>query len=284
METLRTSQGRNRSLESLKHTLSSGSGRESLRALPIEEAITVIDALERVSIKWLALLPANVKQGSREDSPLCTHHQKRFSIMLRKMCRERMWLPPSYTISDELRWIGELPYGGGGSADVWRGAYRGSRVAIKVLRVNSRVDLVSLERVRPFVCIQKLAYPDENGIEILLRSGSVEEIQTPEPATVGGGKKNLASLDDGSRVDGAWYHHGLHYRTSRDKPAKTGEPSARGLKRTLTDIALQLADVARGLKYLHDWPSVHADLKSVSQTPGAAFKCVVLTMRRATFS
>lgn len=29
----------------------------------------------------------------------------------------------------------------------------------------------------------------------------------------------------------------------------------------------QLADVARGLKYLHDWPSVHADLKSVSQTP-----------------
>ena len=29
------------------------------------------------------------------------------------------------------------------------------------------------------------------------------------------------------------------------------------------DHALQLADVARGLKYLHDWPSVHADLKSV---------------------
>ena len=26
---------------------------------------------------------------------------------------------------------------------------------------------------------------------------------------------------------------------------------------------LQLADVAHGLKYLHDWPSVHADLKSV---------------------
>jgi len=29
------------------------------------------------------------------------------------------------------------------------------------------------------------------------------------------------------------------------------------------DHTLQLADVARGLKYLHDWPSVHADLKSV---------------------
>ena len=34
-------------------------------------------------------------------------------------------------------------------------------------------------------------------------------------------------------------------------------------ERPLTSF-LQLADVARGLKYLHDWPSVHADLKSVS--------------------
>ena len=29
---------------------------------------------------------------------------------------------------------------------------------------------------------------------------------------------------------------------------------------------LQLADISRGLRYLHEWPSVHADLKSVSQT------------------
>ena len=28
-------------------------------------------------------------------------------------------------------------------------------------------------------------------------------------------------------------------------------------------LSLQLVGVARGLKYLHDWPSVHADLKSV---------------------
>ena len=31
------------------------------------------------------------------------------------------------------------------------------------------------------------------------------------------------------------------------------------------DVAFQLADVVRGLEYLHKWPSVHADLKSVSQ-------------------
>ena len=68
-------------------------------------------------------------------------------MVLKKMCREHKRLPPSYSITNELRWIGGYPYGGGGNADVWRGAYRGSRVAIKVLRVNSRVDLVGLERV-----------------------------------------------------------------------------------------------------------------------------------------
>ena len=44
----------------------------------------------------------------------------------------------------------------------------------------------------------------------------------------------------------------------------------------------QLADVARGLEYLHDWPSVHADLKSVSQIPGGSL-IYKLTTRRATF-
>ena len=41
-----------------------------------------------------------------------------------------------------------------------------------------------------------------------------------------------------------------------------------GLRSERIDFALQLADVARGLKYLHEWPSVHADLKSVSQISG----------------
>lgn len=96
--------------------------------------------------------------------------------MLRKMCREHRCLPPSYAITDDVRWIGEIPCGGGGNADVWRGVYRGSRVAIKVLRVNLRVDLVSLERVRPFICIEKQACTNGNGIEILLRSDHVETI------------------------------------------------------------------------------------------------------------
>ena len=72
--------------------------------------------------------------------------------MLRKMCLGRRRLPPSYAITDELRWIGDYPYGGGGNADVWRGVYRGSGIAIKVLRVNSK-NLARLERVRPLISV-----------------------------------------------------------------------------------------------------------------------------------
>jgi len=74
-------------------------------------------------------------------------------MVLRRMCREHRRLPSSYTTTDELKWIEGLPCEGGGTADVWRGVYQGSTVAIKVLRVNSTVDLVSLERVRSFVRI-----------------------------------------------------------------------------------------------------------------------------------
>jgi len=143
-------------------------------------------------------------------------------MVLRKMCREHRRLPSSYTTTDELEWIKGLPCGGGGNADVWRGVYRGSTVAIKVLRVNSRVDLVSLERVRPFARIRKQTCTNENGIEILLRSGPVEAVQAPEPVTVDGCEKDFTKPDDDFRVDGAWYHHGLHHHTSGNKSAKTG--------------------------------------------------------------
>jgi len=70
-------------------------------------------------------------------------------MVLRKMCREHKSLPSSYAITNELERIGELPFGSGGNADVWSGLYRGSKVAIKVLRVYSMVDLASVEKVRP---------------------------------------------------------------------------------------------------------------------------------------
>ena len=149
------------------------------------------------------------------------------------MCREHKRLPPSYTITDELSRFGEYPYGGGGNADVWRGVYRGSKVAIKTLRVNSRVDLAGLERVRPFISIiftEDPASADESWIEILFRSSPVEAIQTPESVAVDGGEKSTTNPDDDLRMDGTRYHHGLRNCVPWGKPAKTSKNFAQGFE------------------------------------------------------
>jgi len=124
-----------------------------------------------------------------------------------------------------------------------------------------------------------MTYPNESGIELLSRSGVVETIQTPEPVTVGRRDQISAYPDDGFGLDGTRYHHGFYHCVSRDQSTKTGKhlppkPNVRG------DLNphLQLADVTRGLKYLHNWPSVHADLKSVGLIL-CAFRCKLMVRR-----
>jgi hypothetical protein len=85
------------------------------------------------------------------------------------MCGKHRRLPSPYAVTDELTWIGEHPSGRGGTADVWRGVYQGSKVAIKLLRVNSRADPANLERVRPFVLRNKnMTCTDGSGTAVLL--------------------------------------------------------------------------------------------------------------------
>jgi len=91
-----------------------------------------------------------MNEGSQEEFGLCAYHRERFSIVLGKMCREYKLLPSSCAVTDEVKRIGESPSGRGGNADVWCGVYRGSKVAVKVLRVpGPEADLTSVERVRP---------------------------------------------------------------------------------------------------------------------------------------
>ena len=59
MGTSGVSRDRNTSFASLKHTLSSRGGRESLYALQIGQAIRVIDVLEQVGSKRLGYLEAS---------------------------------------------------------------------------------------------------------------------------------------------------------------------------------------------------------------------------------
>ena len=52
-------------------------------------------------------------------------------------------------MTGELEWGEENLIGRGGKADVWRGVYEGSQVAVKVLRVDLGMELVTLEKVDP---------------------------------------------------------------------------------------------------------------------------------------
>ena len=55
---------------------------------------------------------------------------------------------------------------------------------------------------------------DESEVEFLPRGGAMEAIQTPKPVAVGGRDQIFVHLDDGFRVDGTWYNHGLSHRMS----------------------------------------------------------------------
>lgn len=182
-------------------------------------------------------------------------------MVLEKMCDNYERLPPSYEITGELEWTEENLIGRGGKADVWRGVYEGFQVAVKVLRVDLGMDLVALEKVDPRL---PSSCTDESGTGILPGGGQVEAVQTPEPVTVRRHKKSVANSDDRLRMDGTRHYHGVRHRAPRVKSAEAGKRFLEAQGKYLLPSFLQLADVARGLKYLHDWPTVHADLKSVS--------------------
>ena len=78
-----------------------------------------------------------MNKGSREDSGLYASDREAFSTALRRMCCKHKSLPSSYAITNELERIEEFPYRRGGSADVFCGWYRGSKVAIKRIRRGS---------------------------------------------------------------------------------------------------------------------------------------------------
>ena len=100
-----------------------------------------------VRMNLLSSQLTNLNKGSHEDSGLCASDRETFSTVLRKMCCKHKLLPSSYAIADELERVEKFPSGSGGSAYVFCGWYRGSKVAIKQIRHSpnlARVEKVPL--------------------------------------------------------------------------------------------------------------------------------------------
>lgn len=73
--------------------------------------------------------------------------KKKYLRILRKLCGTCGILPTSSTINEGLEIIGDHPHGFGGFAEVWQGKYRGSRVAVKSLRISAHDDLIKVNKV-----------------------------------------------------------------------------------------------------------------------------------------
>ena len=100
----------------------------------------------------------------RENSDLCDSDREMLSKVLRKMCCKHRLLPSSYAITNELEQVEEFPSNVGGSADVFPGRYRGSKVAIKQIRHGpnrTSAEIVRLHHISECGCA------DEGETEIL---------------------------------------------------------------------------------------------------------------------
>ena len=206
-----------------------------------------------------------MSKGLDEGSGLCAYHRERFFVALRKMCCKHKLLPSSYAITSELEWTEDIPLKSGGSADVWRGRYRGSMVAIKVLRVDKE-NLASLERVRLSQSAKISRVLTRARQSFYREVVSWKQFKHPNLLLLEAAIKTWRGLT----MISEWMESGTimdfivaHPETNRLKLVGIFPRTWSKADQTLP----QLVDVARGLKYLHDWPSVHADLKSVGRIP-----------------
>ena len=84
---------------------------------------------------------------------------------LRKLCGRTGTLPSSHMLRGGLVKTSDIATASGGFGDVWKGAYKGRRVAIKSLRVCMTDDLDDIKRVRANVRVYLIR------IDLVIRAG-----------------------------------------------------------------------------------------------------------------
>ena len=120
-----------------------------------------------------------------------------------RVCGHRALLPRSVQIS--LRYDRtDTPRYQGGFAEVWKTEYKGRDVAVKVLKVYMRSDLVKITRVGPSLSKGICRPADVDHVEVLQGGCYMEVPSPPERLTVIGSYDDRQPADDGIRMDGQW--------------------------------------------------------------------------------
>ncbi|KAF9777373.1 kinase-like domain-containing protein [Thelephora terrestris] len=141
---------------------------------------------------------------------------------LRTICGDHAILPSSYTISGDLSRVGDDAVSGGGFSDVWKGIHNGSKVCIKVPRVNvQNREAVEKTFIKEAITWKRLEHPNV-------------------VAFIGVTRNPFQIVSD-------WMPNGTLGEYVNENPG--------------ADRVGLLLDVAEGLNYLHASHTTHGDLK-----------------------
>ena len=105
--------------------------------------------------------------------------RKKCLLVLRKLCGLCGSLPSSHMIQEGLQKTDDYAFTSGGFADVYRGTYKGQKVAIKAFRIYAQGDLMQVRKVTLFL-LRLTGTPDVPTSAFVKRllSGNASHIQT----------------------------------------------------------------------------------------------------------
>ena len=119
-------------LDEREQYLTSLQGQELTRLVEFLGKVRTLPSAPCLVIEQ-ALQTLNALSAHDNVSRQCLHK-------LQAICARRITLPSSYIVSDNLARVGGPPISSDGIFDVWKGAYHGKSVSIKLLKVPPNSD------------------------------------------------------------------------------------------------------------------------------------------------
>ena len=132
----------------LTKMLASQEGVNTALSLQGEDAMTLVDILDQVSLPTKAGALHLIIAQAFEAPNMSLDLRRRSVRILRRVCGLQTILPRSCILSDNVSKEGDIAFASGGFADVWKGRHNGNPVCIKAFRAYTADNLTKIKKVR----------------------------------------------------------------------------------------------------------------------------------------